>query len=326
MEVSGIEKLKDLYVTGDISPRISNEVLEDILNTNDLKNASHRIVAYVVLGVVSYLHINGKYDQYIISTKDIKKFIGYNPDNKKIDYILKKNGFLHNRGYIFEKRETLSKKKNNKIRIPNVLDEMKECHTFNLSLFFKCMDSPQLGIKAFVIINYIKEIEREFKYGRHGDIKKLTYKIPLNHHTMTYNLKALYDEGMINKEEVQEREIDFPLNLHLRGKLWWWRDIAKQVHEEKCFISGKTSNLIIHHVISFSQIRDFVFNFHSVEYKKLEDYNEQELDLVNSMIADYHRLATGVPLEKEIHRQFHMKYGSNATMENLLEFKMNYSR
>lgn len=317
--------MKDLYVTGDISPRISNEVLEDILNTNDLKNASHRMIAYAVLGVASYLYVNGKYDHHIVSTKDIKKFIGYNQENRTIDYIIKKNGFLHSRGYITEKRDRLSKKKNNKIRIPCVLDEMKDCHTFNLSIFFKCMDDSQLGLKAFVIVNYIKEIDKDFKYGRHGDIKKLTYKIPLAHQTLTTNLKSLYDKGLINKEEVQDREIDFPLILHLRGKLWWWRNIANQIHGERCFISGKRTNLVIHHVISFSQIRDFVFNFLNVEYKKLEDYSESELNTVNNLIADYHKLATGVPLEKEIHKQFHMKYGSNATLENLLEFKMNYS-
>lgn len=308
-----------------MSPRINNDVLYDIFTTDELKCGSHKITAYLILGVVSFLHINSKYDEYIVSTQDLKRLIGYNPTDKKIDYIIKKNGFLHSRGYIIETRDNISIKKNNKNRIPNVLDEMKDCHTFNIKLFFQCMENPRLGGKAFTIGNYINELDRNFEYGKFGEVRRLARVIPLNHKTVGNCLESLWNENLISRTTFRDREIPLPLTMHLRGKLWWWRDIAMDIHDKCCFVSGKSNNLVVHHVTSFSNIRDFVFNKLNLKYKNIEEYSESELNLINELMEEYHKLSIGVPLEKNIHKLLHMKYGSSPNIENLIEFKLEYN-
>jgi hypothetical protein len=50
--------LENIYEKGDISPRISNLVLEQIMSTDQINGSQAKVFAYCYLGVASYLFIN----------------------------------------------------------------------------------------------------------------------------------------------------------------------------------------------------------------------------------------------------------------------------
>jgi hypothetical protein len=75
-----------------------NEIFED-LNTN-IENVNHRAFAYCYYYYVTYLYRYCKYQADQKNTQaDIKQFLGYSPVQKKVDYIIKKDGVLDLIGY-----------------------------------------------------------------------------------------------------------------------------------------------------------------------------------------------------------------------------------
>lgn len=317
-----MNNLEDLYVKGDISPRISNSVLKVILETPLIKNSSHRIASYCFLGVYSYLKINNKYDKFLISGFDIKKFIGYSEISKKIDYLIKDKGVLNELGFIeSEKNPFEDSGKNGKIKIAHILDEMEDCHTFNLKLFFECMKSEKLNLGSFFVANYLKEFDMEFKYGEWGSLRFISNLLKIPKSTVSLYLNSLYDENIIEKENVSLKENTHEMTVWLRGKLNDWKRDSLNFHSNKCFVSGLTDNLDVHHLIPFNSIRNYIFEKLEISYKPINEYTVEELSVIEKHLLDYHKLTIGVPLTKEVHKKFHMEYGYFATLENLLDFK-----
>lgn len=316
----------NLYKKGDISPRISNEVLETIVNTDLIKSSPQKIFAYCYLGLISYLTINEKYKETNIKVQEIKRHLGYSELNKKVDYIIKKNGVLEQLGFITDIKNPHSERTNNRIKIPLVLDEMKDCHTFNLKLFFKCLEKYELGTVGFFIANYIKEFNNQYVYGVRGSINYLSKTLNIPSSTVTNYLEELAENDLIPKNNVRDHDTLTEMSLYFRSKLNSWKNTSLEVHGNKCFVTGKKEDLIVHHIIPFNKIRDYILNELKLENKPMSEFTVEELTEIESRILDFHKLSVGVPLNEKIHKQFHMKYGNNTTLENLLEFKSNYIR
>jgi hypothetical protein len=317
--------LMDIYKTGDISPRISNDVLDVLIKTNTINSSPQKVFAYCYLGLIAYFDINNKYTFRNIKVQDIKRYLGYSEMNKKVDYIIKKNGSLEQLGLIIDKNNPYEGAKNH-VKVPLILDEMKECHTFNLSLFFKCMNDNKLGTIGFFIANYIKEFETTYTYGTRGSVNYLSNILNIPTSTVSNYLEELAELNLINKNSVRNHDTLTEMSLHFRSKLNVWKNDSLQIHDDKCFVTGKKNNLVVHHIVPFNQIRDYVLNELKLENKPITDFTNEEFKLIESRIVDYHKLSIGVPLNETIHKQFHFQYGNYATLENLLEFKYQYLR
>lgn len=317
-----MNKLIDLYEKGDMSPRISNSVLESILNTNEITGTvSQRAFAYCYLGIVSYLLINSKYSKHTITVMDIKGFLGYSEINKKIDYIIKKNGVLYKLGYLTDEKNIFNLNAN-RIRVPIILDEMDDCHTFNLKLFFDCMDNEELGINGFVIANYLKEFGHNYSYGEWGSIVKLSNILNIEQRTLCNYLKILNEYNLIEKVEIRRKDEHISdISVFLRSKLGDWIENSIKENDKKCFVSGREDNLTVHHVVSFTKIRNFVLDSLNIETKPISEFSKEELDATLAIFLDYHKLSIGIPLNKEVHSEFHKEYGDYASLEDLLRFK-----
>ncbi|WP_146548785.1 hypothetical protein [Rummeliibacillus suwonensis] len=74
-----------------------NEIFED-LKQSDIKPV-HIPFAYSYYYLINWLYRYTKYYETRINNKQIKEILGYHPDQKTIDYILKKNGVLDQIGY-----------------------------------------------------------------------------------------------------------------------------------------------------------------------------------------------------------------------------------
>lgn len=115
------------------------------------------------------------------------------------------------------------------------------------------------------------------------------------------------------------------VRLWIREHLQEWKRRSLLEHGNKCFITDKSGDVIIHHATNF----DLIF---SNELNRLElpsnitigEYTEKQLFKLEKAIHKAH-IETGVPMLKKIHIQFHMIYGkTNNTMTQVLEFKNNY--
>lgn len=78
---------------------IPNSILKDL--QNELSNASQIGFAYSYYYLVTYLYRYAKYgNANKFTQRDLKQLLGYNPDNKKVDFIIKKKGLLEQMFYV----------------------------------------------------------------------------------------------------------------------------------------------------------------------------------------------------------------------------------
>lgn len=77
-----------------------NEIFNDLKTIHD-KGSSHVAFAYSFYYLISWLYRYAKYGELDIDVKMIKEVLGYNADNKKVNYLIKKNGLLDEIGYTY---------------------------------------------------------------------------------------------------------------------------------------------------------------------------------------------------------------------------------
>lgn len=76
---------------------IPNEIFEDLLSTK-IKPV-HIAFSYSYYYLISWLYRYGKYGELSISSSTLKEKLGYNKNNKTLDYIIKEGGVLDELGY-----------------------------------------------------------------------------------------------------------------------------------------------------------------------------------------------------------------------------------
>lgn len=81
---------------------LPNEIFEDLTNSNEFKATNDISFAYSYIYLVTWLYRYCKYSETTetINQRKLKEILGYSPTNKKIDYIIKKNGLLEEIGYL----------------------------------------------------------------------------------------------------------------------------------------------------------------------------------------------------------------------------------
>lgn len=93
------------YQEGEDKIYVPNEILVDLVNCEEIKSGSHVAFAYSYYWLISWLYRYAKYDGDKITLKDIKKALGYNENDKKVDYLVKKNGVLDQIGYTYSESD-----------------------------------------------------------------------------------------------------------------------------------------------------------------------------------------------------------------------------
>ena len=90
------------YQEGEDKIYIPNEIFVDFVGCEEIKSGSHVAFAYSYYWLISWLYRYTKYynnESIKVTTKDIKRALGYNENDKKVDYLIKKNGVLDQLGY-----------------------------------------------------------------------------------------------------------------------------------------------------------------------------------------------------------------------------------
>lgn len=86
---------RDNFVNIDVN---TFEFFNGLLESGKLKGNRHKTFAFSYYWLVSYLWKYSKYGYREINTQDIKRILGINPTEKRMDYITKKKGLLDSVG------------------------------------------------------------------------------------------------------------------------------------------------------------------------------------------------------------------------------------
>ena len=106
MNYEEMQKLLEHNAEKQNDVRVPNEIFDDLVSCELLKveknhgRANHMAFAFSYFYLITYLYRECKFD-YIrpLSTKDLKRMLGYGETNKRLDYIIKKGGVLDQMGY-----------------------------------------------------------------------------------------------------------------------------------------------------------------------------------------------------------------------------------
>ena len=79
-----------------------NEIYADMkqwLDEGEIKSPQHQEFIYCFYWIIAYLWGFAKYGEKGFVLSDIKQMLGYNPNEKRINYIIKQDGLLDQKGY-----------------------------------------------------------------------------------------------------------------------------------------------------------------------------------------------------------------------------------
>lgn len=113
------------------------------------------------------------------------------------------------------------------------------------------------------------------------------------------------------------------VRAYIRG----WVDEVRKQKGYKCELTGKKSNLIVHHIRSFNLLLDeAITNINFEVREKVEDYEDAELmDLVNEFLSVQEYYSAFTCITESVHKLFHNTYGyGNNTAEQWDEFVQRY--
>ena len=116
----------------------------------------------------------------------------------------------------------------------------------------------------------------------------------------------------------------------VRARLSKWRSDIKNAYNNTCPITGYTSGLDVHHLLSLTNILNDISNELGIEKSKTIntcDFKDDESDYFIFMdkIISYHDIYSGILIHKDIHIKFHQEYGyGNNTPQQFNEFLINH--
>lgn len=113
----------------------------------------------------------------------------------------------------------------------------------------------------------------------------------------------------------------------MRSRLAIWKDEVREKYKYTCCLSGKHSNIIVHHCRSFNLIfAETIDILNFPEYDSFEDYSDDELILFSKTFLDLQEYYNAyVCITEDIHKLFHREYGyGDNTEEQWEEFVYKY--
>lgn len=145
--------------------------------------------------------------------------------------------------------------------------------------------------------------------------------------TQNFNCKRCSDESITREGHYLWKGGVSPVQNHLRGDLGEWKQLSLKAHNNKCYVTGKKSNLIVHHVYPFAKIVDETLSILNLDYRpSIGAYTLSEQEKMVETNKSLHRkYGFGIPLKEDIHNLFHDVYGKRDTsMDDLIEFSKRF--
>ena len=138
--------------------------------------------------------------------------------------------------------------------------------------------------------------------------------------------KSCVYEGITGENHYLWKGGISPLHNYLRCKIGEWKKESLRLNNYQCEISGIKGKLVVHHLVSFSQILNETLEELGYGYSTIGEYTDEELKLItNNFLIKHDEYGYGITLSTKIHDTFHSVYGrGDTTKEQFSEFKENY--
>lgn len=117
------------------------------------------------------------------------------------------------------------------------------------------------------------------------------------------------------------------LEVFVRAKIYTWAQNIKKLNNYTCCVTGKRSNIILHHCRSFNLLFQETIDTLNFEIKdNFSEYSDDELNLFPATFLDLQECyGEYVCVNENIHKLFHKCYGyGDNTIEQWNEFVENY--
>ena len=117
------------------------------------------------------------------------------------------------------------------------------------------------------------------------------------------------------------------LEVFVRAKIYTWAQNIKKLNNYTCCVTGKRSNIILHHCRSFNLLFQETIDALNFEIKdEFSEYTDDELNLFTNTFLDLQEYyGEYVCVNETVHKLFHKNYGyGDNTIEQWNEFVENY--
>jgi len=125
--------------------------------------------------------------------------------------------------------------------------------------------------------------------------------------------------GCLKKEYRAEKHSRWkegvtPISKKIRRAIKPWIQASLANCDFKCFITGEGGKLVVHHSnekYPFYKILEEAFEVLGFEIKRnIGDFTLRQIELLENKCLELHfKYGFGVPLKKELHKEFHETYG-----------------
>ena len=99
-----------------------------------------------------------------------------------------------------------------------------------------------------------------------------------------------------------------------------WVRKSFEEHDYTCYITKeKGQEMQIHHLTPFKEVVEKALVLTGFEYRasyNIKDFTEEELDKIISAFLELSMDDLGIPIKKELHIEFHKRFGYPATKED----------
>lgn len=116
------------------------------------------------------------------------------------------------------------------------------------------------------------------------------------------------------------------IKKYIRGQLWPWKSDSMKNCNYQCVLTG-SKEFQVHHIVSFNDICNSVFEDNRIGIKEINEYSLGELDEIAKLVLEKHKeYPLGVCISKELHKLFHKIYGKCGNDQSQWEkFVLDYS-
>ncbi|PFN77607.1 hypothetical protein COJ85_32070 [Bacillus sp. AFS076308] len=242
-----LEQIKELlqYDVMESKIFIPNEIFDDLKGAN-IKNNPHLTFSYSYIYFATWIYRYAKHlncTEGFIDNEKMKEILRYNPTNKDLVYLIKKNGLLEQLGYTktvkdfptswtydeiegiefdmySEHKEdlrhlNLSRKFSVKLPVkafhryePDELDgtfyEVANTHCIPFEVFMYCMAKNEIGSTGFYLYSYIKRMNDMYPKGWDVALHKMSKETAIPESTLDEYIGVLRKYRMINVQHNQE--------------------------------------------------------------------------------------------------------------------------
>lgn len=117
------------------------------------------------------------------------------------------------------------------------------------------------------------------------------------------------------------------LTSYIRSRLASWKEAVRKENNYTCELTGKRSNVIVHHIRGFNLLMNETIEVLSFPiYENISEYSQQELDVfLETFLQIQESYHSYICIHEEVHKKFHSIYGyGNNTQEQWNSFVDTY--